>query len=98
MSSNTGTHGSRAEYGYFLDSLQQSLLRVETNDCKRWDAENGGKSSNSEKKMPTIGAAARRWRSQLDFVEMENRLGSTGKRSGRRSPVKKRAARAENVG
>jgi hypothetical protein len=53
MRSNAGTHGSRAEYGNFLDSLQQRFLRVETNDCMKWDAGNRRKSSNSEKKMMT---------------------------------------------
>jgi hypothetical protein len=64
---------------------------VETNDCKRWDAENGGKSSNSEKKMPTIGEAS-------SDCAVSAAFGIGNWKLKEKSPVKKEAARAETVG
>jgi hypothetical protein len=69
---------------------------VETNDCKRWDAEKVGKSSNSEKKKLTVVAAARDCEVSVTIGledQMEWEIGREGK-----NPAKKEAARAENVG
>jgi hypothetical protein len=56
MRSNAGTHGSRAEYGNFLDSFQQGLLR--TTGCM--DCTPGNGSAVLHWKLERSGAA--QWR------------------------------------